>query len=254
MGEIDSKTLDLIAKLHALATNKGATEAEAANALARMQELLFRHNLTLDDVSFTKDERKDTFSNDLRQVGDVTAGAFGKRRFVSKPERQWVCLLASDIARYNFCSTAIATDFSFVRFVGTPENIQAVKSIWEYAIEQVADLAEQSYRENYGSAERALLKNPDADRIRFKKNFGNGCEMRLRERLREGWESLQKKTDSTALVVVNEKALDEYREQFIDAKLRFTYGKELEGIQHGYKAGDKVRLTSRPDEITGGQR
>lgn len=247
---VDDKTLDLIQKLHNLAINKGATEAEAANALARMQALLFRHNLSIDDVNLSPEDRTSTLRDIPSDINEVTHHRFS--HFSSrKNERQWVSDLAGVIARYNFGRIMIAEDYSRVWFVGTPENIQAIQAIWAYAVEQVLRLADEGWDADRIGRLTGLA--PKIDPRQYKRNFSNGATRRIAQRLKAEWDKLQQESaTSTALVVVNTAALEAYveREKDPEAKTqKRTYGENHYGMSHGFQAGDRVNLGPRPKEL-----
>lgn len=238
----DSKTLELIARLHALATNKGATEAEAATALSKMQALLFKHNLTMSDISMDPSERKSSITDEESSAHDIIATWFGGR--VRPAERAWLSLLAGSVARYNFCSTMITKKFTHVWFVGTPENIAAVRAIWMYAAEQVMDLADEAYKAYKAHGGTTYYRI-------WRRNFATGCCARLEQRLREEWNKLQQaNVDSKALIVVNSTDLTEYIDARKDSKpVKYNTGRSVDGQRAGYVAGDLVKLGAKAKEI-----
>lgn len=242
MADVSPKVLELIAKLHALATNKAATEAEASTALAKMQKLLFDHNISISDINLTPEKRKAGITDEGINSGDIIQRWFGSR--IRANERQWPVQLASLIARYNFCSTMMSRDFSHVWFVGTPTNIEAVKEIWLYAVEQVMALADAGYKEYRRSGGTVYYRI-------WRRNFSNGCVIRLGERLMDEWHELQQaNVDSKALIVVNSTDLAEYVESKVKGRaVKYRYGKQPEGQGAGYSAGDLVELGAKKKQL-----
>lgn len=64
--------IERLRKLIALAENAG-TEAEAANAMARVQEILTKYNLSMGDVGSARDEDED-FTREFAQHRHGTSG------------------------------------------------------------------------------------------------------------------------------------------------------------------------------------
>jgi len=236
----DPKILDLIQKLHNLATGKGATEAEASNAMEKMQALLFKHNLTTADVSMGKTEQP------RPGVGETTASidALAKQHFggrIIRPnERRWMSDLARSVAQYNFGAVIGTRDLTSVHFVGSAENVAAIMEIWEYAVEQVIDLAQVAYK----------LSGSDVDHRVWKRNFSNGCVVRLAERLKESWDKLKAQSaQSTALVVYNDKAVSDYVRAHSVPSRAAHRGRSQAGRADGYAAGNRVNLGARPASL-----
>jgi hypothetical protein len=107
-----------VQKLLRMTENKGCSEAEAQNALARASKLLFEHNLSMDDVKGSFGERDEEFIEE-----DVVS------------LHQWT---QEEQLCYSIC-----TDFFFVQgylsrhvgrktliFFGTPANVQTAKFVY----------------------------------------------------------------------------------------------------------------------------
>lgn len=240
MTNPDPKVLDLIQKLHNLATGKGATEAEASNAMERMQALLFKHNLTMADVTMGKTEQKKPGVGETAASIDALAKQHFGGRIIRPNERKWMSDLARSVAQYNFGAVIGTSDLTSVHFVGSAENVAAIMEIWEYAVEQVIDLAAEAYK----------LSEKDIDHRVWKREFSNGCVQRLRERLRDAWNKLKAQSEqSKALVVYNDKAVSDYvRAHSVPGKNRHS-GRSNAGTSAGYRAGDRVNLGGRPASL-----
>lgn len=244
---VNERVLDLIAKLANVTEARGATEAEASTALDKMQRLLFQHNLSLSDVkvgdksapSGITDASADAYVRTNRKPG---AGFKERKGTLPQYEREWRIRLASAVARYNFCSILVGYNFGQVIFVGTSENIEAVKAIWAYAVEQVDRLSYEAlaYRRKTPASQRA-----DNGKT-FRASWLIGCVQRLEDRLYATWAELRRQSQaSTALVVSNDSALAEYVAKKTGGR---TVGykssaKSQEGLAAGYVAGSRVDLT-----------
>lgn len=250
MSEISDKTMELIAKLQNMTVDRGASENEAAIALQKMQKLLFDHNLSLSDVNV-----KSKSTNPVQDITDSytdasvrtnrNPGAGFKTRGENLPayEREWRVKLASSVARYNFCRIMIGGDFESVYFVGKPDNIEFVKIVWAYAIEQVDRLSYEAL-----SARRKLPKEERYESGKeWRKNWLHGCVQRLNERLYDSWQALQTESNvGTALILVSDTSLQEYVDRKSSGNSRgYRTVASGSGAAAGYAAGNKVDL-NRP--------
>lgn len=123
------KVLAKAAKLLALQTGKGATEAEAALAAERLQQLLEEHNLTLSQV--------EAAGNSTETVKRVKAGLSAKGA-----AQKWRMLLMETIAKNNFClysttrppghdSRGRRLSIQYV-LIGREVNVNASKMLLDY--------------------------------------------------------------------------------------------------------------------------
>lgn len=261
-SEISDKTLDLIAKLHALANDRAATEAEATTALQKMQALLFRHNITLDDVSLRTNKSQpnppgvgeDYTSNYERTNRNPGSGFKTRGARLTRMEREWRERLAGAIARTNFCRILVTPEFTAVFFVGAPHNIAAVKEIWEYACEQVDQLSYDALKARRKNATQRASEGHLSGKD-WRRNWLFGCIERLELRLWESWRELQQQyVESKALIIVNDDAINEYIEERTKGKKisnrKETTGYRGAGYDAGYAAGAGIDLTAPRRKIS----
>lgn len=250
MTEVSESTLDLIRKLHALATNKGATEAEAQVAMNKMQALLFAHNLTMDEVGPDGKEKAAPAIHDERVTLYERERFDPKRTFTTKLsnyEREWRVRLASAVAKYTFCRILASPAFTSVIFVGTAQNVAAVKEIWRYAVEQIEDL---SYIEMDAYKRAGGWENGR----RWRRGWLFGCIERVEERLHDNWEALKNASEkSTALVVFNDKAVA-LRVRELSGGRPINYNNQYtSGTAAGYAAGNRIDFNAPTKKLGGGR-
>ena len=126
--------LSTIQKLQRLAERAG-TPDEAANAAAKVQALLFKHNLTLAQVD-----------SHVEQPG---AGDYENRTFTLEAGSfhiEWHRKLASVLARFNFCKMVQYGGSAKVGFIGQPHNIEVVTYLYGYLAREIKRLGLEAMR------------------------------------------------------------------------------------------------------------
>ncbi|MBI3964097.1 MAG: DUF2786 domain-containing protein [Chloroflexi bacterium] len=213
--------VDRIAKLLRLARDKAATEAEAANAAAKAQELLARYNL---------DEAEIELENAKPVVGEFVAGEGFKA--------QWQLLLAGGVARAHFCIVIRSRPAYTMRFIGREVNRLTAAIVYLFLVDQLQWLVEvevKQYRQP--SWDGGITRS-------WKVNFLRGAVRRLTERLLA---TANQTPQSTALVVtLVEEAKEHYDRSGGKARGYRPTRPSFPGYHAGYAAGAKVKL--RPAE------
>lgn len=134
--KIDSKTVDKIKKLLALA--KSSNENEAALAAQRASELLLRYNLTEEDFRNTVDFSTDMKSEQILITHD-------------HDEVIWKSLMLSGVASLNLCECMHVTPNKgypgSIWILGREHNRAILKLIGEYLILRVYRLSRQHLKE-----------------------------------------------------------------------------------------------------------
>jgi hypothetical protein len=171
-----NKLIERIKKLMALAADgSGASEAEAASASAKVQELLAEHNL------------------EMSTFGGTGEGAQrGKGRRVGNAAYKHQRDLMAAIAEVNFCDQWVVDDFKTVAhgrqqktksyvIIGRQINIDATVRMFDYLMETIERIAP------YTNAER-MSKSALSWKL--------GCSERLQARLRERARRLRTESDA----------------------------------------------------------
>ena len=128
-----SHILDKIKKLLALSTSSNPNEA--ASAAAKAQVLLAQYNLELSQVETHSGETSDYCQQDI-VVGGVS---------------RWRKTLMLVLARPNFCAVVSYKGMERISIVGEPHNIEVVKYLYEYLVQQLEPMAETAYRQSGSS-------------------------------------------------------------------------------------------------------
>lgn len=187
---------ELIGRLQkVLALTNSPVEGEAQAAAEMLQKLLTDHNLSIADLEHRGE----------RSAPTIGEGGFdlGKAAFV------WKLDLAEIVADHYFCYPLIDRRAKTVGFVGRPENVEGLKMLYEWLIDQIKRIATQTRRE------RATHVDP----LRWQVNFGQGAVIRLQERLAELRRNQSEET--RALVVHHKSEISDYTER--------VYGYRVDG-------------------------
>lgn len=214
--------LELIRKC--LALSKSSNEHEAARAAEKAQELLFKYNLTMAEV---QTEAKAKPSDRIIRNEHM----FHPR----KNEGRWQIELAAHIARYNFCQILYYSNL--ILFIGEQVNTEVCRELFNWLTIQLQQLAFQAVR-NYSGLERRPV---------FKRGFYQGAVYIVARRLQEQWDILrQQSVKSTALVVRNDEAVQEYIDiHFPKVRKSSSHNisSSVDGTHAGIEAGHQVDIT-----------
>ena len=203
MSKEQKEILEKIKKLMRLAdVKRGATPAEAATAAAKAQALLLEHNLVMDDIgdleSHLEDEKIGASIVDLEATYQTS---------------RWHARLMHKISKPLFCRTiyhpAKAGKAGRVSLIGKKSNVEVVKYFYSYlyqTIDQMALEYREGWKEKMDKAGKKYIPD-ESSRVRI--DFCIGAVDVVGDRLDEQY---KKRTTadatSTALVVVNDNALD----------------------------------------------
>src|ERR1700680_168525 len=213
------KIIDTITKLRNLATNNSNPD-EAANAAAKMQDLLFRHNLSEDDLK-TDLEKTPVYEKEIIDIG------------VASPQsKAWKVALMNLLALNNFCKV-FNTRTSEVWLIGQEENRMVVKYLYDF-------LSKDLIRMGKLAAKEAKQLGPINSTF-WKKSFFVGAvetiNMRLREQRRHNIAVADADNGKgTALALKIDNALRLAVDALVPhSRVARTRGQRLDG--NGYSAG-----------------
>lgn len=220
-----SRIRDKIRALLKLASDKGATEAEAASALAMASALMAKYNL---DVSPGDDEE------------ETRRGEWAWRKGI----KQWHIFLAEASAFIYTCRLVVGGREGF-QWVGRPENLAAAEMTYDWLVEQVERLYKQALPKGMSKEERA----------EYRRTFKTACAVRVRSR---AWEILQAlaNDDRLALEMTGCRALvvrEKHEQLFEEADALLNDDATLKdlahrqpgigrGTIHGFEAAEQVKL------------
>lgn len=224
----ETKIIDRIRKLLELASNEGATEAEAANALEKANALMMKHGI--DQAMFEKEN------------GEVEIG-YGNP--FTDYKRRWHKTCASAASHLYGCSYAIFGSTEF-RFFGRSEIVGAAELTFLHLAAQI----EAWYKLDLP---KGLTK---MERAKWRHDFKEACALRVYHRvvaivkdLQENDQKAQEAVGHNALVVLDHRTqLKSELDDFMDArKMKKNRSRALslrysEASARGMEAGNKVKI------------
>jgi len=223
------KIIDTITKLRNLAKDN-ANPDEAANAVALMQDLLFRHNLSEDDL---KDEleKVDPYEKEIINLG------------VSSPQsKAWKVGLMNLLAMNNFCKL-FNTHTKEVWLIGQQENRMVVKYLYDFLSKDLIRMGKVAWKE-------AKVSSYVTSTL-WKKSFFQGAINTINIRLREQKRHNIAVADAdgagrgTALALKIDNALRDATQVLVPrSKVTKTRGQRLDsnGYSAGVQAGNNTKL------------
>jgi hypothetical protein len=228
---MNDSLINKIRNLLKMTTSNGCTEAEAAAAAAKVQELMIAHNISISQVKVS--ERSEPAEN----VDRAAVRKGGKLV-------RWKIALLDGCAQANFCkcySRHYCGDVEMI-VVGKPTNRAACMEVFEYLEATIERLAA-----------RAIKQRPSYESARSYGNaFRYGAAERLRARLKESIRQASEKgaAGSTAIVVadVYKAAFAEIERYYQQNNVRLSRGrgasvKSGSGYHAGSAAAANVSLT-----------
>ena len=201
-----------------LTTEKGATEAEAATAMAIALRLLEKYNLAMSDIGNNSPES---------ELGSESMNGL---------HYQWESSLAQSIAKHNMCD--------FIRYnsryviIGRRINMESAIEMYRWIAVQLTNMIY-----NY------VDKRPEyISTVKWRNNFLWGATTRVQARLSELQnERHTMETDCKALVLNRQSEAKDFRMNVLFPNQRWTTTTRKqrigEGFREGREAGDEVRLT-----------
>ena len=184
---------EIIAKIRKVLelAKRGGTEGETAAAAHRLNELLTKYNLQIADLEL--------------RTGKVAAVVGQQGYDLEKAGFKWKLDLADYIADHYYCAPVVDRKAKTVVFVGRPDNVESLRMLYGWLIDQIKRLATEERRVHI---ERT---GEHVDPLRWQLGFGEGAAMRLSERLTALRQS-QFDSSTTALVLHHSAEVNDYLE------------------------------------------
>ena len=214
------KIIERIRKLLAMARDKGASENEAAFALATAQRLMLEH-----DIQNVEDQI---------EPEAIRGNWMGVHR-----DDKWERLVASSVAHMFNCRS-VFNGRGDHQFAGKPANIEACEVTFTWVCEQV----EQLYKVGLSSFKRRMGRLSKAERGEFRQTFKEACALRIWHRVAEIVAAARNEIPAHRALVVIDQSLAAADELLSHVK----QGKALKvrrsgfGTGAGLAAGDQVKL------------
>lgn len=184
---MNATLLEKLRKVLALTTSPA--EGEAAAASAMLARLLKQHNLDITDLE-ERGQAKPPVGEDKVDLG--------------KAAWQWKLDLAATLAEHYYCVAILRGKTP--AFVGRPDNVQSLKMLYSWLIDQINCIAREERRSH------AQKTGEHVDPLRWNLHFGLGVVSRLVERLAE-IRRQEQDAAGTALVVSHATEANDYLEK-----------------------------------------
>jgi hypothetical protein len=249
MTDESKKTLAKVRMLLSRTEAKGFTPAEAAEAAAKAQQLLFKANLELSDVELLEDRHADPLADYGQE--DVELLARGKFNV------NWHRILLSGIARNNFCRIVVTTArrrFKGERVaekkcapekcavIGRPHNVEFVRWLYTHVAVQIREMSLVAMREH-------CFETLPARQGAWARTFCFAAVTTVLQRLAEQRKQDEQATaSSTALVHVTDAHLKAAVTKFFPRLSKgsaYSLGSNGTAARHGAEAGRRVSI-NRP--------
>ena len=196
------------------------SEAEAANAAAKIQNLLTQYNLSMADLDSVADNEQATNVVE-EKLGDNWARKCGGF---------WDQLLLYGICKYNFCYVIVSKRHEYrvnrngnevceqrqkYIVIGEPHNIEVVKWLFDVLAGQLYRLALKRYEEYRNDDSQALIRSFTGEKrmspAKFHRSYLAGAAKGVQDRLKEERDrELQAQVQVNALVLRTDQKLNDY--------------------------------------------
>lgn len=225
MSEVTDALIAKIQKLMALA-EKGGTEEEADAAMAKVQEILTKYNLSMSDVQHARDKDEQFERNVVAFEWNAT----------------WIAQVYLGVAELYFCKAWCQPNGTIdqkVVMLGSPVNIYSAMYVAQVIVTNgkrlAKEYAQHAYRE-YGMNAVSASNN-------FKKGYASRIRHRCLEMIKDAKRGHVRDAETgTALVVADlyertSHALDVYTQDVLKVRLRSSVGMRGANDQDAAGAG-----------------
>jgi hypothetical protein len=227
--QIDKKVLSILEKLISLkeGAEKVGSLHEAEVAFSKINEILLKHNLSLDDLEFKKpSEIEDE---------DFLFNWVSISKNSRKNEGYWYLRLYSVIAKHNLCSIIILSRNHKpygVKFLGKRVNIDITKYVCEYLERYFLALAKQSW-------------HGDGNRNTYIRSFLVGTVEGLKHKFEEERKAQIVNSQIYALVKNEQLLINTYINNMganLTSRNRTSKVSDRSGLEDGFKVGKEVKI------------
>ena len=220
-------TSDLIQRLQKIrALTESSVPGEAAAAAAKLQEILLKYNLEMEDIEEERSEALDKYVKEDLELGVSSGGMINWRR-----------ILLSGIARSLMCAAFGYKGASKMVVVGHKRNIEMVGHFYAYLSWEISRLADVTWEKTRSSSSENARS--------WKNSFYNGAVDIIVQRLQEKYQQVSlQDSRSHALVLKNERDLDEAVVNLVGRVRKNSVRQRHSdsGYSRGTRAGKRVNL------------
>ena len=222
--EITSDLIQRLQKVRAL--TESSVPGEAAAAASKLQEILLKYNLDMEDIEEDSPDAGDRYVKEDLELGATSGNMINWRR-----------ILLSGIARSLMCAAFGYQGTPKMVIVGQKHNIEIVRHFYDYLSYEISRLADTTW-------EKARRKTREHGRS-WKSSFYNGAVDVVVQRLEEKYQQVSQQDNHTrALALRSEQDLDDAVWKMIGRvrknTVRQRYSKS--GYSRGARVGKKFNL------------
>lgn len=222
---------------HAESAAKLGNQAEAEAFAGKAQELLLEHKLSMSEVEMQRQDEDDPMGRIVVEGDQVGVGK-------STYRVHWQQQLASIVARAHFCRIIVYPGSNKIAFVGRNSDRELAIYVYGLLVRTSKDVAETEHKLFAAQCKRA--GTPERAQG-FKDSWRIGFYTAIKERYAaERAKAQAAHSNCTALVVVNDKAVERYM-----ATMKLSKGTPIgsrqinqNGVNAGYKYGQGVNIRS----------
>lgn len=191
---MESGLMIKLQRILALASHEGGNENEKLLAMEKLNKLLFQHNLSI---------------SELEMRGQKGPEIVEKEHDLGKAAFAWKVSIAEIVANHYFCYPLVhgTGTQKRIRFVGRPDNSEALNALYGWIIKQIQDLSREARQVYYAETGEHI------DPLRWQINFGNGIVSRIGDRLEEIKRRRADDNKVHALVIHHESEISDYFEE-----------------------------------------
>ena len=187
-AEVASELAQRLRKVRAL--TESSVPGEAAAAAAKLQEILLKHNLEMEDIEDDSSHVDDRYVKEPLELGESFGGMINWRR-----------ILISGVARSLMCAAFSYKGTRDMVIVGQKHNIEMTRHFYDYLSGEIARLADVKWEEARASSRESARS--------WKSSFYNGAVDIVVKRLHRKYQQVSQESErSQALVLKNERDLD----------------------------------------------
>lgn len=224
-----------LAKLMAIAQDARANPAEAAAAAGMAEKIMRKYQIDHADIVV-----KEIKSGEHMSTADSVATAKTNKTIV-KEIPPWANMLASAVAKFNFCGARIVTTASGdrgVRFFGYDTDVQLCKWMFDYLVATTNKLAEEyKWSEDYQTNGRSVLTS-------YRRGVSTGIISAIRK-LQEEREREMTSTGTSLMVIKSDAISQRFGIQVFQTKKIAIGNLRADAFSQGREDGKNVDITRR---------
>lgn len=225
------EVLEKIRKIQTLADRAGTPE-EAAAAVAKVQQFLFKYNLDLAAV--------------MAAGSESLSRVYGKYVYKLPFGDSWRRELMYALAQFNFCRSLYIRSTPYVQLIGEEHNVELIKGLYPQIDHQIFSMANRAWKEEghiYAASEGIGY-------AAWRNTYCRGAARTIYYRMEKEAQELRNSTEeASALVVAVDVELDEALARFFPERGTGPAQRRISSnsaYHMGREAGERVILHNRP--------